>query len=171
MEIYKINESYPEGWIKIDLIISPNGKDLHIIGGDKLPGVGDMPYKGATLLDEYYKCKFHNNTDIKLGDKVKSNGLLSPTIYGKIVEIRMGYIFYLANPQTDFTSWTEHDPNWFTKPVYTVEKYLLEINLYLDNPNIPEECKKALTKAMTNYQKRYTSYMSCELEKLPDDYN
>lgn len=39
-------ETYPENWAKVTLMVSPDAKEIHAIGGDRVPGDGDMPYLG-----------------------------------------------------------------------------------------------------------------------------
>jgi len=38
-------EQYPEGWVRLDLMVSPEG-EAHAIGGEQQEGEGDMPFLG-----------------------------------------------------------------------------------------------------------------------------
>lgn len=43
-------EGYPDNWINVNLMINPETKEIHAIGGDREPGKGDTPYIGLELL-------------------------------------------------------------------------------------------------------------------------
>lgn len=44
------HEGYPEGWVRVTLMVAPNGKEMHAIGGDREPGKGDTPYIGLERI-------------------------------------------------------------------------------------------------------------------------
>ena len=47
-----MNEGYPKDWVKLTVMISPDGKDIHAIGGDREPGEGDTAFIGLELLKD-----------------------------------------------------------------------------------------------------------------------
>lgn len=110
-------------------------------------------------------------TNLKLGDKVKTNGLLSPVVYGKIVRIEYGYFYYLFfASNTDFSKRFEIDKEWLQKPVYTIEKFLPDVHIYLNDPNIPKELKDQVLK-MPPISRKYASYAEQEIIKLPKNFD
>jgi hypothetical protein len=44
------HEGCPRGWARVVLMVSPDGKELHAIGGDREHGDGDMPYIGLERI-------------------------------------------------------------------------------------------------------------------------
>jgi len=42
-------ERYPDGWVRVELMISPDG-EMHAIGGDRKEGLGDQPYIGLERM-------------------------------------------------------------------------------------------------------------------------
>ncbi len=48
-------EGYPDNWINVNLMINPETKEIHAIGGDREPGKGDTPYIGLELIKERIK--------------------------------------------------------------------------------------------------------------------
>lgn len=61
----------------------------------------------------------------KLGDKVRSKGILSPINCGTIVNISAGEFYApLARKTFPLEIWDRTFPNWENKPVYTVKKGL-----------------------------------------------
>lgn len=49
-----LNESHPNDWVRVVLMVSPDAKEFHAVGGDREPGEGDTPYIGYELLKKYY---------------------------------------------------------------------------------------------------------------------
>ena len=47
-------EKYPDGWIKLVLMINPETNEIHCIGGDREEGEGDMPYTGYAILKKMF---------------------------------------------------------------------------------------------------------------------
>ncbi len=43
-------ESYPDGWVKLNLTINPETKEMHVLGGDREPGEGDTEYIGFEII-------------------------------------------------------------------------------------------------------------------------
>lgn len=109
---------------------------------------------------------------LKIGDKVKTNGLMSPSVYGKIVCVQIGYMYYGSlNRSYNPIKWFQHDKEWLHKPVYTIEKELPDLSIYINDPDIPQEIKENTVKKTGNMGLRYTTYLPDEVEKLPDDYD
>ncbi len=108
---------------------------------------------------------------LQCGDKVKSNGLMSPKIFGKIVRVQIGYLYYASTAGISFDEWYKYSKNWLHELVYTVEKQLPDIPFYMDDPDISHECKMLATSKINEVGRRYTDYLPAELEKLPDDYD
>jgi len=46
-------EGYPKGWINANLMINPETKEIHCIGGDREPGEGDTAYIGFDLIKDW----------------------------------------------------------------------------------------------------------------------
>ena len=114
-------------------------------------------------------------THLCLGDKIKSNGKFSPIAYGEIVGVQIGYMYYLStggNPEI-FEHWTEANPNWLHEPVYVVKKYLPDFHVYVDDPEIPWECKEKIKEESkaNRIRRRFIAYISAEVDNLPDDYD
>jgi len=110
-------------------------------------------------------------SQLQLGSKVKSNGLMGPKIFGKIVRVQIGYIYYASTAGVSFETWYKHSKNWLHEPVYTVEKQLPDIPFYMDDPDISQECKEYAEATISKTGRRYTDYLPAELEELPDDYD
>lgn len=49
------NESYPPTWYRVELMISPQGTDIHCIGGSGRDGNHDAEYPGFALLNKRLK--------------------------------------------------------------------------------------------------------------------
>jgi hypothetical protein len=44
------HEGYPPGWVRVVLMVSPDGKEILAIGGDREPGEGDTNYIGLARM-------------------------------------------------------------------------------------------------------------------------
>jgi hypothetical protein len=49
------HEGYPEGWVRVVLMINPETAEIHAIGGDREEGEGDTPYIGYEILKRWLK--------------------------------------------------------------------------------------------------------------------
>ena len=47
-------EKYPDGWVRLELMIDPETKAIHIISGDREEGEGDQPYIGMKVLKSMF---------------------------------------------------------------------------------------------------------------------
>jgi hypothetical protein len=47
----RIAERYPKDWVRLDLIVAPDGQ-YHAIGGDREMGTGDTPYVGLERINQ-----------------------------------------------------------------------------------------------------------------------
>lgn len=61
-------ESYGEGWVHLNLMVNPETDEIHIVGGDREPGEGDTPYKGAPALERLKAVQTVLNLSGKVGD-------------------------------------------------------------------------------------------------------
>lgn len=43
-------ERYPDGWVWVSLMVSPDGSQFHSMGGERDPGEGDRPYIGLARI-------------------------------------------------------------------------------------------------------------------------
>lgn len=43
-------ETYSSDWVRVELMLSPDGRQMHAISGDREEGVGDVPYIGLELI-------------------------------------------------------------------------------------------------------------------------
>lgn len=57
-------EKYPDNWVRINLIINPETKEIHCIGGDQEEGEGDQPYTGLEILKKMFcKCDIKKKSE------------------------------------------------------------------------------------------------------------
>jgi len=54
-------EKYPDNWVRLELMIDPETKAIHIISGDREKGEGDQPYIGFKILKSMFCTRDSEN--------------------------------------------------------------------------------------------------------------
>ena len=67
------NEGYPDNWVKTVLMVNPETKEIHAIGGDREKGAyGDGKYIGFELIREWVHGKPEETKNMKRCEDMKS---------------------------------------------------------------------------------------------------